>query len=197
MFEIKDFKDLLVESENIEKTIFNKEILKKGKLYDFLSFFYSGFGIVGQLCFLLSFSLVLLGFLHHHLNFYPIFWSIWVFVSILGVYKKKKLELFLENKEKILQQYFEKFLVVKKDVIVKSLVKIDQEYEQEFLKEFFLLEKESSITIIYFLKDVLEKITDIENDRAKTKEIEEKVNQSKLMYEEKEMSINQNMKYNL
>ncbi len=197
MNEIKELENLLIESENIEKTIFNKEYQKKEKLYEFLYFFYDFSGIVGQGIFILFFSIISLNIMINHLDFFPIFLLIWMLVSSIGIYKKKKLHLFLKNKTKVLQQYFEKFLVVKKDLIMEILVKIDKKYEQEFLKEFFLLEKEDSITMIYFLKDILEKITSIENDRQQVQEIEKKVNQVKSIYEEKEMSINQNLKYNL
>ena len=48
-----------------------------------------------------------------------------------------------------------------------------------------------------FLKEIIKKIKDIEENIKNEKEIEEQINQAKSIYEEKEMSINQNLKYNL
>ncbi len=194
MSEIKELENLLEQWYIIKQQIYNEEYQKKEKLYSFLDFFYTlegTFLIISLLCFFTALmyyhhSICILGYLLGGTSY------------IFGKYKKKKLELFLENKSKILDQNIQNYFMKNENMIIENLVKIDKKYNQKSLKNFFMFKKKSSpISIIMFLKEIIKKIKDIEENIKNEKEIEEQINQAKSIYEEKEMSINQNLKYNL
>lgn len=187
------------------KTISQKDkvFLKKEKLYDFLNFFVPKNTEELVVCYVVMLCMLILPLLivsNIPLNI-PLFLltslSVYVIGSIFLLNKVKKLSIFIKNQNKIKNQKQQQYLLEKEDIIFKNLVQIDKKYHQEFLKEYLMIEKGRTIHKIDFLTNVLKKSQDIEISMKQKEEINEKINQIKNIYEEKEIAIEKNYKYNL
>ena len=183
------------------KTISQKDkvFLKKEKLYDFLNFFVPKNTEEVVVCYVFMLCMSILSLLI--VSNIPLFLltsiSVYVIGSILLVNKVKKLSAFIENQYEIINQKRQQYLLKKEDIIFKYLVEIDQKYHQEFLKEYLMIEKERTIRKIDFLTNMLKAIQDIEISMKQKEDINEKINQIKNIYEEKEIAIEKNYRYNL
>ncbi len=177
----------------------DKVFLKKEKLYDFLNFFVPKNTEEVVVCYVFMLCMSILSLLI--VSNIPLFLltsiSVYVIGSILLVNKVKKLSAFIENQYEIINQKRQQYLLKKEDIIFKYLVEIDQKYHQEFLKEYLMIEKERTIRKIDFLTNMLKAIQDIEISMKQKEDINEKINQIKNIYEEKEIAIEKNYRYNL